>query len=253
MAASCEAMLDAQVEGVIVAGLHEPSGAGELSAFRKAKIPVVSLSGNPIPSTPQIRADAEEAFFRVTSHLIGLGRRRLLLLYSNLRSTQKSSPDWTATERQKGFRRAARKFRIPIVEHFSTSGEAQACIVQSDANPESFDPFAPAHHTLHALLAASPRPDAVICGNDHWAVGAMAALRKAGLRIPNDVAVTGFDDIAVGPYLEVPLTTLSQPTRAMAEKAVELLLKRIKGGRVSLEPVKFPCELVVRASCGARL
>lgn len=253
VAASCEAMLDAQVEGVIVAGLHEPAGTAELNVFQQAKIPLVSLSGNPIPGTPQVRADAEEAFFRVASHLVGLGRRRLLLLYSNLKEGAAESLNWAGTERLKGFQRAARKFRIPMVKRFIKSGGMQACVAQSESDAERFDPFASSHQILKALLVDSPPPDAVICGNDHWAIGALAALREAGLSTPQEVAVTGFDNISVGPYLEVPLTTLGQPTQAMAEKAVDLLLKQIKGGRVSAEPLKFPCELIVRASCGAEL
>ena len=250
--ASCETMLDAQVEGVIIAGLHDPAGTAELSVFRQAKIPIVSLSGNPMPQTPQVRADAEEAFFRVTSHIIGLGRRRILLLYSNLKDATVESLNWTGTERLSGFQRAARKARFRLVDRFSKSNETQACVVPSSFLPESFDQFAPAHDTLKAFLADSFHPDAVICGNDHWAVGAMAALRHAGLSVPKDVAITGFDNIAVGPYLDVPLTTVAQPAQAMAEKSVELLFRKIQGRRVSSQPIRFPCELIVRSSCGAR-
>lgn len=250
--ASCESMIDARVEGVIVAGLHDPSNAAELKILKKAGIPIVSLSGNPIPQTPQVRANAEESFFHVTNHIIGLGRRRILLLYANLKSASKESGDWSSSERLAGFRRAARKAGIPEVDQFTRGRRAEICAPQAEPGPGSFDQFAPGYEALKAWLSENPAPDAVICGNDHWAIGAMAALHAAGLKVPTDVAVTGFDDIAVGSYLPVPLTTLAQPAKAIAEKSVELLMKKIQGGRVPIQPIRFPCELIVRASCGAR-
>lgn len=248
--ASCEAMIDARVEGVIVAGLHDPASTTELNALRRAGIPMVSLSGNRIPQTPQVRADAEEAFYRMTNHVLSLGRKRVVLLYAHMKGTTADALSWTGMERLTGFQRAIRKAGAVEVERFTKGRQVEACVVQSDSRPESFDQYAPAYQTLKSWLAESTAPDAVVCGNDHWAIGAMAALHERGLRVPTDVAVTGFDNIAVGQYLDVPLTTIAQPAKAMAEKSVELLMRKIQGRKVPPEPVKFACELVVRVSCG---
>lgn len=250
--ASCEAMIDARVEGVIVAGLHNPSDGAELGILRRAGIPIVSLSGNSISQTPQVRANAEEAFYQVTKHIIRLGRRRILLLHPNLKGLAKESRDWSGAERLAGFQRAAGEAGISEVERFTKGRRAEVSAPQAESSPGSFDQFAPAYEALKAWLTGNPAPDAVVCGNDHWAIGAMAALHEAGLKVPSDVAVTGFDNIAVGSYLQVPLTTLAQPAKAIAEKSVELLLKKIQGRRVSLQPVRFSCELIIRASCGAK-
>ncbi len=102
------------------------------------------------------------------------------------------------------------------------------------------------------MLSDSVRPDAVVCGNDNWAIGALSALREGGIAVPKKMAVTGFDNSAVGTYLDVPLTTVAQPSKEMAEHAVDLLLKKIQGRRVPSVPVKFPCKLIIRESCGAR-
>lgn len=251
--AACEAMLDARVEGVLVAGLNDPLSADELRSLQAARIPMVTLSGNELPGTPQIRGDARDAFERLTRHLITLGRRRLLLLFSLTRRIQpQGSYIWAGTERLRGFKAALTAARGRTVSRFSRNPLGlQARIVEREFDSDPFDPFAQARAAMREELTGHPRPDAVLCGNDDWAIGALAALRENGLSVPHDVAVTGYDNIAVGAYLDVPLTTVAQPSRAMAERAVDLLLKKIQGQRVPSVPIKFPCELIIRASCGA--
>lgn len=253
--AGCEAMLDAQVEGVIVAGLNDPLSVAELRSLQAARIPMVTLSGNELPGTPQIRGDARDAFERLTRHLIALGRRRLLLLFSHTsRIQQQGSYIWAGVERLQGFKTALAAARGRTVSRFSRRQRGlQARIVELDFDSDPFDPFGQANKTMRELLTQHPPPDAVLCGNDDWAIGALSALRESGLSVPRDVAVTGYDNIAVGAYLDVPLTTVAQPSQAMAERAVELLLKKIQGKRVPSAPIKFPCELIIRASCGARV
>lgn len=99
------------------------------------------------------------------------------------------------------------------------------------------------------------RPEAVACSNDDWALGALTACAEAGARVPADIALTGFDNILVGNYGAVPLTTVAQPIEQMTNKAVELLVKQVRGEKLSAseELVKMPCQLVVRHSCGAAL
>ncbi len=250
----CEAMLDARVEGVIVAGLNDPASVNELKALQAAGIPIVMLSGNEFPGAPQVRADVQKAFQRLTVHLLERGRKRLLLLFSVEQSVLPGAKTWTGEERLKGFKAALSAASVPLVEKFSrrSTPGAQGCIAGEHIATNPFDPFRRASETMRAMLEHEPRPDAIICSNDDWAIGALSALRHAGLSVPGDVAVTGFDNSAIGAYLEVPLTSVAQPSKAMAEKAVELLLQKIHGKRTPSAPVKFPCELVVRESCGAR-
>ncbi|MEU6488621.1 LacI family DNA-binding transcriptional regulator [Streptomyces sp. NPDC046887] len=101
--------------------------------------------------------------------------------------------------------------------------------------------------TAHALAKSRPF-DSVFAHNDLIAIGALRALRAAGRRVPDDVAVIGFDDIPAARHTEPPLTTVRQPMRAMGERAARLLLQHLAGTPAPTDPVILPTELVVRAS-----
>lgn len=90
--------------------------------------------------------------------------------------------------------------------------------------------------------------DGVFCGNDHIAIGALQALRELGKRIPEDVAVIGFDDIALSKYIDPPLTTIGQPIYKLGESAIMVLLGMIEGGTVE-ESVVLKPKLIERMSC----
>ena len=95
------------------------------------------------------------------------------------------------------------------------------------------------------------KPDAVFAASDMMAYGAMRALREANLRIPNDVAVVGFDDIPASSKPVPPLTTVRQPVSQMGIKTVEVLINLIENGIKSTQQIIMDTELVVRESCGA--
>jgi LacI family transcriptional regulator len=102
-------------------------------------------------------------------------------------------------------------------------------------------------------VLARPRselPDAVVCGNDQMAIGAIRELIAGGLRVPGDVAVVGFDDIYPGTLLTPSLTTVHQPMRLLGERACSLLLERIADPSLPHRVELLPTELIVRTSCG---
>jgi LacI family transcriptional regulator len=105
---------------------------------------------------------------------------------------------------------------------------------------------------VEALLAKGKRPRAIVCGNDEMAIGALSALRAARLRVPADVGVTGFDDIAASRHVRPDLTTVRQPMRELGERSVQLLLDRIARPSVPQQSVMMSTQLVVRSSCGCR-
>lgn len=111
-----------------------------------------------------------------------------------------------------------------------------------------------AYNAMQDLLALSPRPEAVFAANDAMALGAMRAVRQAGLRVPADVAVVGFDDMPFAAMTEPPLTTVRQSAFSMGKMAFKLLHDQIQQGSTQprlCENVVMPAELVVRESCGA--
>lgn len=110
-------------------------------------------------------------------------------------------------------------------------------------------------HAMERLLTREPAPTAVFCVNDMAALGAMAAIRHAGLRVPEDVAVVGIDDIDVGVLPDIGLTTICQPEYEMGRLAAEILLERIKDRHRGSEQterraVTLSPRLIVRRSSG---
>ncbi|SRR6266536_1618740 len=104
---------------------------------------------------------------------------------------------------------------------------------------------------MDELLRLRPRPPrAVVVGNDQMAVGAGAFLAETGLSVPEDVALTGFDDIQLARYVTPPLTTVRQPMRRLGEECVRLLLRRLDDPEAVPQTVELATELVVRQSCG---
>jgi LacI family transcriptional regulator len=105
---------------------------------------------------------------------------------------------------------------------------------------------------VRELLAAPRRelPDAIACGNDQMAIGAIRELHTAGIRVPEDIAVVGFDDMHLGALLTPPLTTVHQPMRLLGERACAMLLERIADPALPHRTERLPTTLVVRESCG---
>lgn len=109
--------------------------------------------------------------------------------------------------------------------------------------------IAPARATVQGWLADGIAFDAIFAGDDESAIGALLALGEAGVRVPEDVALVGFDDIRLAQYLTPPLTTIRSPIEAAATEAVNQLLRLIQTGEA--DPVTLlPTELVIRQSCG---
>lgn len=93
-------------------------------------------------------------------------------------------------------------------------------------------------------------PEAVVFGNDEMAIGALAVLRARKLRVPSDVAITGFDDIASARHVRPALTTVRQPMRQLGEQAVRMLLERMDKPEASRQNLTLPTEFEIRRSCG---
>ena len=103
------------------------------------------------------------------------------------------------------------------------------------------------------IAAGRPLPRAIACANDQTAVGVMYALAQHGVRVPDDVAVTGFDDIPVARHLHPQLTTVRQPIQKLGAAAFDVLYALISGERRSEPEVVLPTSLVIRGSCGCQL
>jgi DNA-binding LacI/PurR family transcriptional regulator len=108
-------------------------------------------------------------------------------------------------------------------------------------------------NAVHALLEQEAAFSAVAAANDLMAIGAMEALRHSGMRVPDDVAVVGFDDITFASLVSPALTTVAQPKYRMGQLAMDRLLALMDGVGGRPQHTVLPPQLVVRESCGARL
>ncbi len=106
-------------------------------------------------------------------------------------------------------------------------------------------------HAMQTLIASGELPTAVFVANDFAAIGALEAIDQAGLRVPEDVSIVGYDDTALAQLSRIALTTVAQPSAEMGRIAVRLLLERIEGGREETRHITLPPTLVVRATSAA--
>lgn len=162
------------------------------------------------------------------AHLLGLGHRDVALLGGPSRHS-------TARERELGYEQALEAAGLPLRPELVFRGDFRE---------------AGGYDGMRALLALSQRPTAVFAANNLMTLGALRALHEAGVRIPGEVALVGFDDMPWAASLNPPLTAVSQPSEEIGKTAAELLLDRIARPDRPLRQVTLETRLVVRASCG---
>lgn len=178
------------------------------------------------PDFDSFTVDNERGGYLATRHLLDQGYRRI----AHISVVPEPPP---AAARRVGYERAlAEAGRSPL-------------IAASDRRPYGFSESA-GYEAMSALLARDDRPDAVFVASDVQALGALSALREAGLRVPHDVALVGFDDIKVADV--VGLSTVRQPMHEMGQRAVERLLDRLSHGSDAPVQHVFSPVLVARAS-----
>ena len=169
--------------------------------------------------------------FAMVRHLVGLGHRRIAII-------QGAEGNFDAQERLRGYRAALAEAGIP------TSAELEA--------PGDFSE-ASGHRAIHRLLELARRPTAIFAANDSMAVGALSALRDAGLRVPEDIALGGFDDIPMARYMTPALTSVHVDISALGARAATRLFEGLRhpAERAPITEI-LQTTLVIRHSCGAR-
>lgn len=167
--------------------------------------------------------------YETVRHLIQEGCRRFQILA--LEQLQSS------VEREKGYFQAFRDFKIP----------------ETAFSIRYVKPFIPAgYDAAEQLIQAGTRFDALVCGCDTVAVGAMEALIERKVRIPEDIKLIGYDGIELGKYLRVPLSTMAQPLYEIGSNGIEILIDRIHYPDMAVRKVVLKSELIVRDSTRAR-
>ena len=222
------------VHAMIIVSMSRTYRIGEaIQALHDADYPYVMVSYTDGAEVPFVGVDLERAGYLATRHLVSLGHQRIGYV-----AEKKGSLNGEL--RGHGFRRAMAEAGLEIDEslllEYPLDGE------WNDYN---------SGYALAESIASMPqRPDAMFVFNDIGALGLQDGLLDRGVRVPDDIAVVGVDDIELAGRARVPLTTVRQPVDAIGARALDTVLARLRGERPEARQL-LPPELVVRASCGA--
>ncbi|MFE0464422.1 LacI family DNA-binding transcriptional regulator [Kitasatospora sp. NPDC058965] len=210
-----------RADGVMLMAVHGDDPLVRLA--EQTELPVV-FGGLPLTGTPRWYVDPDNrgGARSAVEHLLRDGRRTIAMITGQ--------PDLqAAVARERGFREA-----------LTLAGLAPAGLAPGEFTR------AGGEAAMERLLAEQPGLDAVFAANDNMALGALHALRRHRRRVPDDVAVIGFDDLASAAYADPPLTTVHQPVRALGQEMARVLLAAIDGQDPS--PLILPTRLTVRES-----
>lgn len=218
-------LADRGVDGIVLVGnTHLPE---TYEAIKRNGVPfLTTYVSDSRDDVPAIGIDNESATYDMTRYLLGLGHRE----YGVIANTQTSSDRSRA--RVVGIRRALKDSGLAL--NNSRIIKSNYSVMHGRAG-------------LRELLTGDPSITAVICTTDTLAIGALAEAREMGLRVPQDLSITGFDDIELAAQLEPPLTTISMPATEIGQAAADHLLNAIDGIPIPLSTA-LPYRLVVRAS-----
>jgi len=216
-----------RTDGLIVSGPRYDDE--ELVELARDGFPVVIQGSLPGLDVPSVDVDNEAGARLAVEHLLALGHRRIACI------TNAPTAYTAASERVAGYREALAAAGID---------EEPGMIAEGAFDAQS------GHRAMADILSRST-PDAIFVASDVVAIGAIAGLREAGLSVPGDVSVVGFDAIPLAAYLDPPLTTISLPAHDLGRAAGRALLDRIAGRPVAGRTL-LPTELIVRASTAPR-
>ncbi|HEY8450794.1 MAG: LacI family DNA-binding transcriptional regulator [Micromonosporaceae bacterium] len=216
-------LVDRRVDGLVLATatLGDPT----LARLEQDGLPFVLLNRSS-GDYPCVCGDDELGGYLATRHLLERGHR----VIAHIGGPQSTS---TGTYRLRGYKRALNEFGIRYNPNLVRYGRFDAASALKGAEE---------------LLSRPQRPTAIFAINDSSALGVMAAARRLGLKVPDDLAVVGYNDSEMAALLPIPLTSVQVPLEQMGQLAVDMLLDRING--VAVERVLLTPRLVVRESSG---
>ena len=223
-------MLQRKVDGVAI--MTSEMDEGLIEVFSRRHIPLVFLdTGAPAPGVSRVRIDYSAGVDASMSHLIGLGHKSIAFISGPMRLP-------SAQMRYKAFMESSARDHL---------------VANADMIQEGNHRVDGGHDAMQRILASGAKPTAVLASNDLTAIGAMGAIAEAGLRVPQDISVIGFDDIQLSAFTMPPLTTVSLPRTEIANAAFRALLNTRKSDKtkpVDGEDHLVRSTLVLRKSTG---
>ena len=215
-----------QVDGILLVPARSRPEATE--AIQKQGTAVVVLDRQvPTADVDVVRCDSEGGAYQLVRHVLSLGHRRVAVLTGPKDVS-------SAQDRVIGYRRAFLDANIDIIEDLIFYGK----FVQASG-----------YEMAQRALLVTPQPTALFAANNFIAIGAWRALRDAGLHIPEDITLVGFDDLPAGLVVDPFLTVAAQPGYEMGKQATELLLDRLTSDTPTKpQRIVLPTQLIIRHS-----
>jgi LacI family transcriptional regulator, galactose operon repressor len=215
------------VDGIILSGPRQDDK--EIVHLHNDGVPVMLMGQLPDTDLPFVDVNAMRGAETAVTHLIELGHRQIGMI------TNAPLSYTSAQQRRAGYQEALRRANLKLQDWI---------IKQGNYTPAS------GYHAMLDLLKESPHPTAVFIASDVVAMGAILAVKRAGLRIPEDIALVGFDDIPLAEYFDPPLTTIRLPAFGLGWTAGERLIRLTRSEGLDQNNVFLDSELVVRESTG---
>ena len=215
-------LLKRKVDGLILPRID----IDELYWLQQGTIPCVfyeKMEG--IDNIDCVYVDKFKGGYKATEHLIKSGYKKIGFLCS------------TGEDRTKGYIEALIDYGLKVNKEWIVSG---------------FGFFEDGYRNAKEILKVREMPEALVCMNDISAIGAIRGFQEEGVKVPDDIAVVGFDNIKEGRYFTPSLTTVEQPVEEIADKVVEILVDRIEGRDRETRKVVIEPGLIIRESCGCR-
>ena len=220
-----DVLCNRQVDGIIFVAVGDQ--ADSLLRVLCKNVPVVMIDRDlPGLEVDAVLTDNRQGGYLATQHLIQLGHRRIGCIAGPSSVTP-------SARRGEGYLAALAEHEIPADEEF---------LMRGDFHPHS------GWEATRTMLALQEPPTAIFACNDLMAIGAVRAITEAGMRVPEDISLVGFDNIELVSYTNPPLTTVAQPIQETGQMAVNFLVERIREPSLNFRRVILPTSLIVRNS-----
>ena len=233
-----ERFKELKISGLILFPLVSPEEREVIDGLLRLDIPLVLIDRHlPEVALNTVMADNYSGAYEAVAYLQSLGHQRIGCV-----SQQPSALVSSAVERIRGYEQAMRDADLlPLATIMAGIGSRTSGNVLPTTSSEEMK-------FVDHMLKISDRPTAVFCINDFVALSVLRHALSLGIRVPEDLAIVGFDDIPFAQLASVPLTTVAQPKLEIGMKAAELLLAQIDGTPLQKQTYRLPTQLVVRAS-----
>ena len=221
-----EVLLQSHVDGVIYVGMHDRHLDGLIDPTRR---PIIFAYSHGSMQESYVTYSNKETALELVEYLIGLGHKRIAVVAGHPHS-------YPTMMRLNGYQLALQKHGLSQPAEYMRYGDWE---------------YESGLRETAALLALPTPPTAIFAMNDLMGIGAIHACSRAGLRVPQDISVVGFDNRESSRYVQPPLTTVALPTKEIGMRAAEMVLTLIHDGTASKEGVVLPCQRVERESAMA--